>query len=261
LQNSRPDLAPSTSGFIIRRVRRGTRRREPSAPDLVVEISDSGIGISPENMPRIFNAFEQGERSRSRVFGGLGLGLAISRAIVELHGGSITAISEGRNKGAKFIIRLQTVETEKAEPDVAESSGRAGGSLVSQRALRVLLVEDHPDTARQLTRLLQRAGHDVSWAGSVREARELIAASNGEQPEGGFNILISDLGLPDGSGHELMRDLASHHRMPGIALSGYGMKDDILDSMAAGFSRHITKPVDWQELKTAIQKIATEQDS
>ena len=232
---------------------------EPSAPDLVVEISDSGI--SPENMPRIFNAFEQGERSRSRVFGGLGLGLAISRAIVELHGGSITAISEGRNKGAKFIIRLQTVETEKAEPDVAESSGRAGGSLVSQRALRVLLVEDHPDTARQLTRLLQRAGHDVSWAGSVREARELIAASNGEQPEGGFNILISDLGLPDGSGHELMRDLASHHRMPGIALSGYGMKDDILDSMAAGFSRHITKPVDWQELKTAIQKIATEQDS
>src|SRR6185437_9796972 len=142
-----------------------------STPDLVVEISDSGIGISAENMPRIFNAFEQGERSRSRVFGGLGLGLAISRAIVELHGGSITAISDGRNKGAKFIIRLQTVETEKAEPDVAESSDGAGGSLVAQRALRVLLVEDHPDTARQLTRLLQRAGHDVSWAGSVREAR------------------------------------------------------------------------------------------
>ena len=80
-------------------------------------------------------------------------------------------------------------------------------------------------------------------------------------PERGFNILISDLGLPDGSGHELMRDLASRGSMPGIALSGYGMKNDILDSMAAGFSRHITKPVDWQELKIAIQKIAAEHDS
>jgi CheY-like chemotaxis protein len=178
-----------------------------------------------------------------------------------LHGGSITAISEGRNKGAKFIIRLQTVEAEKGALDVAASSGRAGGSLVSPCSLRVLLVEDHPDTARQLTRLLQRAGHEVTWAGSIREARELIAASSDGQPERGFNILISDLGLPDGSGHELMRDLASQHRMPGIALSGYGMKDDILDSMAAGFSRHITKPVDWQELKIAIQKIAAEQDS
>ena len=230
-----------------------------STPDLVVEISDTGIGISPENMPRIFNAFEQGERSRSRVFGGLGLGLAISRAIVELHGGSITAISEGRNKGAKFIIRLQTVDAETAGEGDFDSAGRAAGSALSARSLRVLLVEDHSDTAKQLTRLLERAGHEVTWAGSLREAREFIAASGKGNSERGFNILISDLGLPDGSGHELMRDLASHHPMPGIALSGYGMKDDILDSMAAGFSRHITKPVDWQELKIAIQKIASEQ--
>jgi DNA-binding response OmpR family regulator len=124
----------------------------------------------------------------------------------------------------------------------------------------VLLVEDHRDTANQLTRLLQRAGHDVTWAGSLREARGFIAAT-GDDPEAqGFNILISDLGLPDGSGHDLMRDLAGRHAMPGIALSGYGMKDDILDSMAAGFSRHITKPVDWQELKLAIQKIAADQE-
>jgi len=102
----------------------------------------------------------------------------------------------------------------------------------------------------------------VTWAGSIREAREMIAATGDDKSERGFNILISDLGLPDGSGHDLMRDLASrHHSMPGIALSGYGMKDDILDSMAAGFSRHMTKPVDWQELKIAIQKIAAEQDS
>ena len=231
---------------------------EHAGPDLIVEIRDTGIGISPEEMPRIFNAFEQGERSRTRVFGGLGLGLAISRAIVELHDGSITAVSEGRNKGAKFIIRLQTVESAAVANDGLSFGGTAAAAL-SSRALRILLVEDHPDTAQQLTRLLKRAGHDVTWAGTITQARSLIDGSH--NAERGFNILISDLGLPDGSGHDLMRDLASRQAMPGIALSGYGMKDDILDSMAAGFSRHLTKPVDWQELKVAIQKIAAEQDA
>ncbi|MDQ3198535.1 MAG: response regulator [Verrucomicrobiota bacterium] len=112
-----------------------------------------------------------------------------------------------------------------------------------------------------MTRLLQRAGHEVTWAGSIREARERIAATGEDAAEKAFNILISDLGLPDGSGHDLMRDLARQHSIPGIALSGYGMKDDILGSMAAGFSRHITKPVDWQELKVAIQKVAVDHES
>jgi CheY-like chemotaxis protein len=231
---------------------------ETSGAALVVEIHDSGIGISPENMPRIFNAFEQGERVRTRVFGGLGLGLAISRAIVELHGGSITAESEGKDKGAKLTIRLHTVRP----PSVARDSAKpppTAGTTTSARPLRVLLVEDHADTAEQLTRLLRGAGHEVTLACSIREAQELIAAAEHQSPKHSFNILISDLGLPDGSGHDLMRDLVRHHRIPGIALSGYGMNDDIRDSMDAGFSRHITKPVDWQELKTAIQKIAAEQ--
>ena len=233
---------------------------EELRPDLVVEIIDSGIGISPDNMMRIFNAFEQGERSRTRIFGGLGLGLAISRAIIELHGGTISASSEGQNRGAKFTVRLRTVA-----PVLIESRPQTLGTVasgpISSRSLRVLLVEDHRDTAHQLTRLLRRAGHDVTWAGSLQEARGFIAASDDDPQAPGFNILISDLGLPDGSGHELMRELASRHVMPGIALSGYGMKDDILDSMAAGFSRHITKPVDWQELKLAIQKIAADQEA
>jgi len=241
----------------------GSRSAGPEhfGPDLIVEIRDTGIGISPEAMPRIFNAFEQGERSRTRLFGGLGLGLAISRAIVELHDGSLTAESEGQNKGSKFVIRLQTVESALAASANLSLHG-AVAATVSSRALRILLVEDHSDTAQQLTRLLQRAGHDVTWAGSISQARSLLATTgSSESAERGFNILISDLGLPDGSGHDLMRDLASRHSMPGIALSGYGMKDDILDSMAAGFSRHLTKPVDWQELKIAIQKIAAEQES
>jgi two-component system CheB/CheR fusion protein len=235
---------------------------DSSGTDLVVEICDSGIGISPESMARIFNAFEQGERSRTRVFGGLGLGLAISRAIVELHEGEITALSAGQGKGAKLSIRLPTIHAATVPLNKFQTPALANGSANAARSLRVLLVEDHPDSAEQLTRLLKRAGHDVTWAGSIREARAMIAATGDDKSERGFNILISDLGLPDGSGHDFMRDLASrHHSMPGIALSGYGMKDDILDSMAAGFSRHMTKPVDWQELKIAIQKIAAEQDS
>jgi PAS domain S-box-containing protein len=223
--------------------------------ELVVEIKDTGIGISPENMPRIFNAFEQGERSRTRVFGGLGLGLAISRAIVEMHGGTIAAQSEGMEKGATITVRLRTVPAPASKRGTRQKPPPKRQVVAAPRSLRVLLVEDHRDTAEQLTRLLTRAGHEVTWAATIREARELIAAQ-GHQPGREFNILISDLGLPDGSGHELMRDLASNHPIPGIALSGYGMKDDIQDSMAAGFSRHITKPVDWQELKVAIQRIA-----
>jgi CheY-like chemotaxis protein len=120
--------------------------------------------------------------------------------------------------------------------------------------LRVLLVEDHPDTAAQLSRLLKRAGHEVTCAGTVREAEQTAE----QNPVRTFDILISDLGLPDGSGHDLMRNLSRTHRIPGIALSGYGMDEDIQNSIDAGFSRHMTKPVDWQELKIAIQKVADE---
>lgn len=225
-------------------------------PDLVVTICDTGIGISAESLPDIFKAFEQGEHPGPRTFGGLGLGLAISRAIVELHGGTITAQSAGRDRGSCFSIRLQTVPAEAAAAATSGPGRETTPAPTPPRRLRVLLVEDHPDTARQLTRLLERAGHEVSWAGSIREARDLIVSHSPSSAERGFNILISDLGLPDGSGHDLMRDLAAQHAIPGIALSGYGMKDDILDSMAAGFSRHITKPVDWQELKQAIQNLA-----
>ncbi|MEO8438744.1 MAG: ATP-binding protein [Spartobacteria bacterium] len=235
---------------------------QPLSTDIVVEISDTGIGINPEHMPRVFNAFEQGEHARTRIFGGLGLGLAISRAIVELHEGTLTAESAGQNKGAKLIIRLPAMESAAVTLEKSQAPAQTPQTTLSSRSLRVLLVEDHPDSAAQLIRLLERAGHEVTWAGTIREAQEIIAAKGEEDAERGFNILISDLGLPDGSGHDLMRGLANrHHSLPGIALSGYGRKDDILNSMEAGFSRHITKPVDWQELKVAIQNIAVDQNS
>lgn len=214
-------------------------------PEIVVEVSDTGIGISPETMPRIFEPFEQGERSRTRLFGGLGLGLAISRAIVELHGGSISAQSEGRGKGTKITIRLETIDaplTPVAEPR------QIAGAPAATRPLRILLVEDHADTAQQLARLLKRAGHEVTCAGSVKQGREIARGAE-------FDILISDLGLPDGTGYELMREVSREHHIPGIALSGFGMKEDVQNSIAAGFSRHLTKPVDWQQLKSEIQKV------
>lgn len=227
-----------------------TQNGGTSRPPLIVEVCDDGIGINPKVLPRIFNAFEQGERSRSATFGGLGLGLAISRAIVELHGGSISATSDGLNKGTKFLVRLNTVSRPLCEG--AQKPSASTQESISARSLRVLLVEDHADTAAQLSRLLKRAGHEVTCAGSVREAQETASRDRDKE----FDILISDLGLPDGSGHDLMRDLARDRHIPGIALSGYGMEDDIQNSIAAGFSRHMTKPVDWQELKVAIQKVA-----
>jgi signal transduction histidine kinase len=184
---------------------------ENGRPDLVVEICDNGVGISPEMIPMIFQPFEQGERSRSRLFGGLGLGLAISRAIVEAHGGSITAASRGKNQGTTVTVRLPTVSAPRAADQEKPSSGEA--QTPSARPLRVLLVEDHPDTAQQLTRLLRRAGHEVICVGGVKEAL-------GQGRNGHFDVLISDLGLPDGNGYDLMRNLMQAHPIPGIALSG-----------------------------------------
>jgi PAS domain S-box-containing protein len=230
--------------------------KDPPMADLIVEISDTGMGIGAETLPRIFNAFEQGERSRGRSFGGLGLGLAISRAIMELHGGSIAAASEGRNKGATFTIRLHTVKP--IAPADGEKTVRFGPERVTGRSLRVLVVEDHTDTAEQFARLLQRAGHEVICASNIKEAQMYAMVTPDHNRTCAFDILISDLDLPDGSGRDLMRNLAKRYPIRGIAISGHGMKEDVDSSIAAGFSHHITKPVNWQKLQRAIQKIAEE---
>ncbi|MGV3663777.1 MAG: ATP-binding protein [Prosthecobacter sp.] len=233
------------------------------APDLVIEISDTGIGIDAGQVPRIFTAFEQGERARTRVFGGLGLGLAISLAIAERHGGTLTAASRGRGQGATFTLRLPTVAAAVEPPadadapaavlpgaatSVTVSTSAAAAHQPESAAARILLVEDHPDTARQIGRLISREGHHVTSAGSVGQALQLAAQQS-------FDLLVSDLGLPDGSGHDLMRQLANEHSFAGIALSGYGMEEDVRASLAAGFSLHLTKPIHWPELKKAMDEL------
>ena len=210
---------------------------------LKIEISDTGIGIEPDVLPRIFNLFEQGEPGKIRQFGGLGLGLHIARAVVELHQGRLTAFSEGKNKGATFTVELAAIgppeKTETPSPTVEPQ----------ERPLRILLVEDHPDTLRVLVKLLKKWGHAVTTAETVRTAQEL---ANGQE----FDLLISDLGLPDGSGLDVMRQVKEHSGTPGIALSGFGTEEDIRQSRAAGFAEHLVKPVNIAALRMAIRQFA-----
>ena len=226
---------------------------------LAVEVSDTGIGIGPETLPRIFDAFEQGQRSITRRYGGLGLGLAISKAILELHGGTVSAASEGRDRGASFTVRLP-LSSGPARPvpswrEAAMSPEDAAGADLS--GLRILLVEDHEDTADAMADLLDARGYRVTVARTLAEARAAAVAAEtaGTAGDTGFDLLVSDLGLPDGSGHELMRELSARYGLRGIALSGYGMQEDLRKSRQAGFERHLTKPVSPQALESAIRQV------
>jgi two-component system CheB/CheR fusion protein len=212
---------------------------------VVTEVSDSGIGIEADAMTRIFRAFEQEQRWTTGQFGGLGLGLAISEALIEMHGGTIEAHSDGRGKGATFRIRLpQASVGARAE---AGETGAAQPAAVS--ALRILLVEDHPVTARMLEMALRADGHSVQSVGNVGAALELA-----ERME--FDLLLSDLGLPDGSGHDLMRQLRQRGcSLPGIALTGFGQEGDIRRSAEAGFASHLTKPASREAIQSAIAAI------
>lgn len=208
-----------------------------------VRITDSGEGIPADILPRIFDAFEQGDARITRQFGGLGLGLAISKALIELHGGSIRAESPGRGKGATFIVELPGTQVKCAGIEKPAEPER-----VETPALRLLVVEDHPDTARALKILLSREGFSVTTVGTTASALAIART----QP---FDILVSDLGLPDSTGLELMTRMQDIQPLPGIAMSGYGMEEDVRKSIAAGFSEHLVKPVKIPQLVAAIQRL------
>ena len=216
-----------------------------SAEDRIeVTVTDTGIGIEPDVLPRIFSAFEQGDTTITRRFGGLGLGLAISKTIAELHGGKLMVASEGRGKGATFTFEMVTCAKKPTADFVALPN-----VPTRIQSLRILLAEDHEPTRKVLSRLLTRGGHQVESAGTVAEAVELAG-------RGSFDLLVSDLGLPDATGRELMQQLRSLYGMRGIALSGYGMEEDIKASVDAGFAIHLTKPVDWHRLQAAVNTLA-----
>lgn len=237
-------------------IRSRTQSGRGGTDEVVVEFEDTGIGIESEELPRIFAAFEQGRADTNRRFGGLGLGLAISRAIVEAHQGGIDAASPGRNRGSTFTLSLPLAGrgSEPADPGAAagKSPERADRSA---RGRRILLVEDHADTAAILKRILTSWGHSVLHATTLENASRLAEQESRAQ---GLDLVISDLGLPDGSGLDLMRDLSARYSLSGIALSGYGMESDQANSAAAGFKRHLTKPVDLKLLRDAVDAVVAD---
>ena len=212
-----------------------------------LQLTDSGRGLGSDSLERIFQPFEQGDLSVPPQFGGLGLGLAIAKAIVDAHNGQIRAESSGFGAGSTFTVILPLVEPQQirtAKPPRLESS-------VAHRAFRILLVDDHQDTLEFMSRFLTLSGHEIVTASSYGEALSI-----GQQQR--FDLVISDIGLPDGSGYELMHALQASSPVKGIALSGYGMKGDVDRSIAAGFSAHLTKPCDLSVLNTTIDKILSE---
>ncbi|HEV2853634.1 MAG TPA: MASE1 domain-containing protein [Thermoanaerobaculia bacterium] len=220
---------------------------------LVLQVSDTGVGIDPEVLPHVFDAFEQGKARSPRGMTGLGLGLAISKAIVEMHGGDLTAASEGRGRGATFTVSLPaTLPAQTGEISImGEGLDETWTRRPRVEDLHILLVEDHADTAEAMADLLSLMGHRVVTAGTVAEA---LAAAGRER----FDLVVSDLGLPDGSGLDVMGELSRRYNLPGIALSGYGMEEDVRRSHEAGFSRHLTKPVGLPALEAAIRKTVQE---
>jgi signal transduction histidine kinase len=206
-----------------------------------LEVEDSGCGIDPGVLPRIFHAFEQAGRTQ---LGGLGLGLAISKALVEAHHGSISAESQGRDSGATFTALFPTCER-----NAIPESSDAPRSIAKRRSVRLLLVEDHEDTNQSLTRMLRRRGYEVHPANDIRSALDIATRKQ-------FDVLVSDIGLPDGSGIDLLKALRAKRDVFGIALSGYGMEEDIRRSGEAGFSHHLVKPVDLNKLDSIIQEMS-----
>lgn len=250
-----------------------TLRTVEDAHGFVLQCSDTGVGIAPEALSRIFGAFEQAGSEDVPAASGLGLGLAIADGLVRAHGGTLTAESEGRGCGACFTLRLPSVaqpangpaepadpaapgapgapgdEATAAVPQAKSSVGAPAGDAarLATAGRRVLLVEDNLDAAESLRAALEPFGHEVMHAATCAEA---LALATREQ----FDVVVSDLGLPDGSGIDIGRALSG--RAPVIALSGYGQPDDLRDSAAAGFSRHLVKPADPQALHEAIVQAA-----
>jgi signal transduction histidine kinase/ActR/RegA family two-component response regulator len=212
---------------------------------IVIEVSDTGIGIDPENLTKIFDAFEQGDVRRTREFGGLGLGLAITQALVTLHDGTIRAQSEGIGRGSTFTIEMPSIYS-----DLVAAKEGADAPASASRAT-ILLVEDHHDTGLVLKALLEQRGYSVILATSVAEALATAAEQR-------FEILLSDIGLPDSTGYQLIRSLKDLRHFRGIAMSGYGMEEDIRKSLEAGFEKHLVKPVNINALENAIKSLTAE---
>jgi CheY-like chemotaxis protein len=226
-----------------------------------VEIADTGEGIAPEVMPHIFDRFRQADASSARRHGGLGLGLSIVRQLTELHGGSITARSDGPGTGATFCIMLPVYELAHrpagvfgfALPPRETVSAMVDLPHVDLQGVRVLVVDDEPDARGLLERLLQDCHATVTAAASADEALQLLAS---ESP----HVLVSDIGMPGTDGYTLMRRIRARQdawaTIPAIALTAYVRSEDREMAIEAGFHGHLTKPVEPVDLLKMVQRLA-----
>ena len=220
---------------------------------LAVKITDTGIGMTADEVSHIFTAFSQGNHAgdnNGHRFGGLGLGLAISQKLAEFHSGKILATSDGRDKGSTFIVELPVAQMtgENADEIVSRPSDSSPDFPAKTDGIRVLIVEDHEPTRTALAQLLMRRSYKVITAASIAEARIVASGQS-------FNLVVSDIGLPDGNGYDLMAELQKNGAVKGIALSGYGMEQDVARSRQAGFVAHLTKPISIQSLETALKAV------
>ncbi|WP_049975538.1 ATP-binding protein [Chthoniobacter flavus] len=228
-----------------------TLRSEVVGSMVRVMVKDTGIGISGEVLPHIFEPFRQGEAAKARRFGGLGLGLSIAKGLVEAHGGTIRAYSDGPGQGAVFTVELPVLSPDAVHAEATPSTSNPAAMV---RTLHVLLVEDHEDTRRILTRLISFWGHTLTVAISVAEACQALDAEK-------FDLVLSDIGLPDGSGFDVVAKLRKISTIPAVAMSGYGMESDLARTQAAGFNEHLVKPVSAEALREVLARLGSQGES
>ena len=210
--------------------------------DIAVRVKDAGIGIPPEKLPEMFELFAQADRSSARSEGGLGIGLTLVKRLVEMHGGTITASSEGPGKGSEFVVRLPAAQRP------VRAASRTNGSHDAMKPARILVVNDNVDTARSMATLLGLMGHEVTTA---RSGPEAIDAARAHPPE----VVLLDIGLPGMDGFEVARRLreAAHSKNAMIvAVSGYSQEPDLRRSREAGFDHHLVKPIDFDALRSFL---------
>jgi len=227
---------------------------------LVIHVQDTGVGIAADEMARVFDLFSQSAHSLDRSKGGLGIGLTLVRTLVEMHGGTVAAWSAGKGQGATFKVRLPLVapmkqpSTAATEPAIQEESGGIKGDEYRTLAgRRILVVEDDPDTLEMLRYILDKYGAVVITAASAKEA---IDALERWQP----NAIISDIAMPDQDGYDLIakirgRGIERCGNIPAIALTAYTRAEDRLHALSAGFQKHLSKPVDPEELITVVASL------
>jgi CheY-like chemotaxis protein len=209
--------------------------------DVVIKVWDTGVGISSELRPRIFDLFVQGDRTMARSEGGLGIGLTLVKSLVEMHGGRVSVASEGPGKGSEFTVVLPALGEESREPGTPRTVSLPH---VIRRGSRVLVVDDNTDTARGVSKLLKLLGHDVRVA---HDGPAAIEAARAHCPD----VVLLDIGLPAMDGYEVVRRLRTEecckHALI-VAVSGYGQDEARSRSRAAGFDHHLVKPVDYDAL-------------